>query len=94
LDLIVLFFLAREIGRLASRKGFKPATWRLYTVVAWIITEIIGLLVGFTIFEKNNLFSIGMTGIAFAITSYFIIKAQLNKFPDYIDDDINNIGNN
>jgi len=94
LDLIVLFFLAREIGRLASRKGLKPSTWRLYTVVAWIITEIIGLLVGFIIFDKDNLFSIGMIGITFAITSYFIIKAQLNKLPDYFDDDINNIGNN
>ena len=46
------------------------------------------------VFDKDNLFSIGMTGIAFAITSYFIIKAKLNKFPDYIDEDINNIGNN
>lgn len=94
MDLIVLFFLAREIGRLASRKGLKPGTWRLYTVLAWIITEIIGLLIGFMIFDKDNLFSIGMTGIAFAVTSYFIIKAQLNKFSDYVDDDIDNIGNN
>jgi len=46
------------------------------------------------IFDKDNLFSIGMTGIAFAVTSYFIIKAQLNKFSDYVDDDINNIGQN
>lgn len=94
MDLIILFFLAREIGRLASRKGLKPGTWRLYTVIGWIITEIIGLLIGFMIFDKDNLFSIGMTGIAFAITSYFIIKAKLVKLPDYIDDDINNIGNN
>ena len=94
MDLIVLFFLAREIGRLASRKGLKPGTWRLYTVAAWIVTEIIGLLVGLMIFEKDNLFSIGMIGIAFAITSYFIIKAKLNKLPDYVDDDIDNIGRN
>jgi len=93
LDLIILFFLAREIGRLAAKKGLKPGTWRLYTVVGWLITEIIGIFIGLMIFDKDNLFSIAMIGIAFAITSYFIIKAQLNKLPDYFDDDINNMGN-
>jgi hypothetical protein len=93
LDLIILFFLAREIGRLAFKKGLKSITWRIYTAVAWIISEIIGLMVGFLFFDKDNLFSIGMVGLTFAITSYFIIKAQLNKLPDY-EDDINNIGNN
>ena len=94
MDLIILFFLAREIGRLAKRKGLKTVTWRIYTAAAWIISEIIGLIVGFIFFEKDNLFSIGMIGIAFAITSYFIIKARLNKLPDYFDNDIDNIGNN
>ncbi|HEY5408545.1 MAG TPA: hypothetical protein VIJ92_15735 [Ginsengibacter sp.] len=93
MDLIILFFLAREIGRLAAKKGLKPGTWRLYTVVGWLITEIIGIFIGLMIFDKDNLFSIAMIGIAFAITSYFIIKAQLNKLPDYFDDDINNMGN-
>jgi hypothetical protein len=87
-----LFFLAREIGRLAKRKGLKTVTWRIYTVLAWIISELIGLMVGFIFFDKDNLFSIGMIGITFAITSYFIIKAQLNKLPDYFEDDIDNIG--
>ncbi len=93
MDLIILFFLAREIGRLALKKGLKSITWKIYTAVAWIISEIIGLMIGFLFFDKDNLFSIGMIGLTFALTSYFIIKAQLNKLPDY-DDDINRIGNN
>ncbi len=94
LEIIALIFLTKEIGRLAHDKGLKPGTWKIYTVVGWFILEIIGIIVGILIFGKDNLFSIVMVGLAFAITSYFIIKAYLNKLPDYFDDDINNIGNN
>jgi hypothetical protein len=45
------------------------------------------------IFGVNNVVSIILVGITFAITSFFIIKAQLNKLPDQtFDDDINNLG--
>ena len=94
LEIIALIFLTKEIGRLALDKGRKPGAWKIYTVVGWLILEIIGIIVGILIFDKDNLFSIVMVGLAFAITSYFIIKAYLNKLPDYFDDDINRIGGN
>jgi len=94
LEIIALIFLTKEIGQLAHSKGRKLGTWKIYTVVGWFILEILGIVVGIMIFGKDNLFSIVMVGLAFAITSYFIIKAYLNKLPDYFDDDINNIGNN
>ena len=94
LEIIALIFLTKEIGRIAHDKGLRPVTWKIYTVVGWIVSEIIGLIAGVMIFGKDNLFSIILVGLTFAITSYFIIKVQLNKLPDYFDDDINNIGNN
>ena len=94
LEVIALIFLTKEIGRIAHDKGLRPVTWKIYTVVGWILAEIIGVIIGYTIFGKDNLFSVILVGITFAITSYFIIKAQLNKLPDHFDDDINSIGNN
>jgi hypothetical protein len=94
LELIALIFLTREIGKLAEEKGLKPLTWKIYTIISWIVTEIIGIIVGVMLFGKDNLFSVVLVGLTFAITSYFIIKAQLNKLPDQnFDDDINNLGN-
>ena len=93
LEIIALIFLTREIGRLAEEKVLKPLTWKIYTIISWIITEIIGIIVGVMLFGKDNLFSVVLVGLTFAITSYFIIKAQLNKLPDQnFDDDINNLG--
>jgi hypothetical protein len=94
LEIIALIFLTREVGRIAHDKGLKPVTWKIYTVVGWILSEIIGVFVGVAIFGTDNIISVILVGIAFAVTSYFIIKAYLNKLPDYFDDDINNIGNN
>jgi len=93
LEIIALIFLTREIGKLAESKGLKPISWKIYTVIGWLISEMIGIFVGVMIFGTNNLVSVVLVGLAFAITSYFIIKAQLNKFPDRnIDDDINDLG--
>ncbi len=93
LEIIALIFLTREIGKLATKKGLKPITWKIYTVIAWIFSEIIGLVIGIMLFGMDNIVSVVLVGITFAITSYFIIKAQLNKLPDHtFDDDINNIG--
>jgi hypothetical protein len=93
LEIIALIFLTREIGKLAEKKGLKPITWKIYTVIGWLFSETIGILVGVMMFGMNNLVSVVLVGILFAITSYFIIKAQLNKLPDRdIDNDINNLG--
>ena len=95
LEIIVLIFLTKEIGKIANSKGVKASTWKIYTIFGWIISEIFGIIIGVMIFGKDNLFSIILVGLTFAITSYFIIKAQLNKLPDQgLDDDINNIGHN
>ncbi len=94
LEVIALIFLTREIGRIARDKGVRPATWKFYTVAGWFVSEIIGVIVGVMMFGTENLFSVILIGLTFAITSYFIIKAQLNKLPDHFDDDINSIGNN
>lgn len=94
LEIIILIFLAKEIGNLAARKGLKPGLWKFYLVIGWIIMELLGATVGVIIFGPGNIFSIFLVAVAFAISSYFYIKANLNKRPDAgLDDDISNIGN-
>ena len=92
-DIILLIFLTREIGKIAAAKGLKPTKWKLYTILAWFVFEIWGIMFALLFFEKENLFSIFMVGLMFAVTGYFWIKARLNKIPDNrFEDDINNLG--
>ena len=62
--------------------------------MGWIVSEIFGMIVGLMFFSKDNIISIILVGLAFAVSSYFFIKAQLTKLPGSgLDDDIDNIGN-
>lgn len=55
--------------------------------------ELVGAIVGVIIFGPDNRISVFLIAVAFAITSYFYIKANLNKRPDMgLDDDISKIG--
>ncbi|HEY8687761.1 MAG TPA: hypothetical protein VIM07_00890 [Chitinophagaceae bacterium] len=92
LEIIALIFLAKEIGKIAATKGLKSSTWKLYFVLAWIAGEFVGAIIGVLIFGTNNIISVELVAVAGAVTGYVILKANLKKKPDLLDDDINQIG--
>lgn len=93
MDIIILIFLAYEIGKLAKRKGLSVLKWRFNLVIAWIGSEILGLFFGIGFFGLDNVISWILLAIGFAGTSYILIKNYLIKLPDVIsDDDLNNFG--
>jgi hypothetical protein len=94
LEIIALIFLTRNIGTLAEQKGLKSGPWKLYTVLAWVGAEILGIVIGMAIFGSESIFPAVLLGIGCAVTSYFIIKNTLSNKPDMYEDEINEIGQN
>jgi hypothetical protein len=95
LEIIAIIYLSKNVGQLAYQKGLKVGWWKFYTIISWILFEIIGVVIGLLIFNRDNLVSIILVGYAAAITSFFILKAYLNKLPDHqFEDDIDQIGHN
>jgi hypothetical protein len=93
IEIIVLYFLCKEIGKIAVSKGLSSGKWKFNLVMAWIAGEVIGIIIGFILFGKENLFSCMLLALGCAGTLYFIIKNYLSKLLDVIsDDDLNNIG--
>ena len=82
LEIIALVFLTRKIGDLAERKGLKKGWWKFYTVICWFGGEIIGIVLSILILKTDDTFALLPLGYAFAIGSYFILKAVLSKKPD------------
>jgi len=94
LEIIALIFLTKNIGALAQKKGLKPGTWKLYTVLCWFGAEVIGVILGMVILGEEALLLAVLLGLGCAVASYFILKANLNKRPDAMEDEINRIGVN
>jgi hypothetical protein len=92
IDLIILFFLCRNIGNLAISKGLKPFQWKMITVFAWLFFEIVGLTFGIMIFgfSKDNMFGLLLFAVACAFGGYLLVKYILENKPD--PEDIDNIG--
>ncbi len=92
LEIIALVFLTKHIGKIAAAKGLKVTSWKLFTILAWVAGEFVGVIIGISIFGINNLFSVVLVGIMGALTGYLILKAALIKKPDIMQDDIDQIG--
>ncbi len=87
LEIIALIFLTKNIGRIAERKGLKPGTWKMYTVLCWIGAEFAGAIAGLMLFGQDALLPAIFIGVGCAIGSYFVLKANLEKRPDADDED-------
>lgn len=85
LEIIVLIFLTRNIGNLAERKGLKKGWWKFYTVIAWFGAEVLGSVVGILILRTEDYLPLLPFAWAFAIGSYFVLKAYLSRKPDVVD---------
>ena len=93
LEIIALIFLCKRNGDLATQKGLKPGIWKMYTVLAWIMAEFVGLGIGLSMFGKQNLLQVGMVGIFTAFGGYLLVKYILENKPDNtFEDEVKKIG--
>ena len=91
LEILLLISFTRKIATLATQKGQKPGTWKLYVVLAWFGTELTGGVIGYMIFGGGN-YMYMLPAYAFAIGSYFLLRYKLRQMPDTPDDWISQIG--
>lgn len=82
LEIIALIFLAGQIGKMAIRKGKKPGMWKLYTVLAWIGGEILGILISIMAFNSEDYLSMLPMALLGAVGGYLIVRAILSNMPD------------
>jgi len=83
IEILILFFLTKNIGVLATSKGVPPGRWKLYTVLGWIFFELVGFLISMAIVQ--NILANAFFGMACAFTGYLIPKYLLEKMPNKTD---------
>jgi hypothetical protein len=91
IEIIALIILCKRNGNLAIKKGLRSGTWKWFTVLAWIVAEIIGLMLAVALFGRENILGIMSLGLVSAFGGYLYIKFLLEKKPDSFDEEINRI---
>ena len=83
LDIFFLYFLCKQIGRLAVTKGLQPRIWKIFTISTWIGFEIIGFFVGIILFgfNKNDIFWLMVFVFFCGFGGYLFVRALLEKRP-------------
>ncbi|HMN32917.1 MAG: hypothetical protein IT215_05150 [Chitinophagaceae bacterium] len=85
LDIIAMVLLTMYNGRIAQKKGLNGGTWRLYTVVAWVVGEIIGTLVALLFFTPSDFINpkvslkVSLLVIPFAFAGFHFVNYLLEK---------------
>ncbi len=82
LDIVLLYFLTKNIGKIAITKGLPPTKWKWITVLLWLVFEMIGLMIGVILFGTANLYSLMAFGLVCAFGGYLTVKYILDNKPD------------
>ena len=97
MDMIVLIFLCWQIGKKAMVKGLKPWPWRLRLILMWLFFEFGGLYLGSLFFKldfynQDDRLRLAVIALVCGFGGYLLVKAALDKIPDVVDREIDNIG--
>lgn len=99
LEILALIFLCIQNGKLAVSKGQQRAPWIIYTILAWIGAEMMGIIMlggailGKGIFMQENLLGIMLLGLVSGFGGYLFIKYLLDKLPgSFNKEEIDRVG--
>lgn len=84
LEIILLIFLCKKIGVLAIEKGLNPRKWKFYTVVSWLVFEMVGCITGMALFgfNQNNLVELLSFSIVCAFGGFLLVRFRLENMPN------------
>ncbi|MCC7379646.1 MAG: hypothetical protein IT255_09820 [Chitinophagaceae bacterium] len=82
LEIVLLYFLAKNIGNLAIKKGLPPLKWKITMIATWILFEFTGMFLGISFFGTGNLIGLMAIGLASAFGGYLLIRYILEKKPN------------
>ncbi|HEX8545715.1 MAG TPA: hypothetical protein VF691_02070 [Cytophagaceae bacterium] len=80
-SIIALYFLTKQLGKIAESKGEIPSRWKMQAILAWLIGDMIGEMLVFQFFGLN-VFLLFLFGVGLGYVGYLIVKQRLESLPD------------
>ena len=86
LEIIALYFILKEVGKLAHEKGYSALRWKVNMVLAWIFGEFTGVFL-VQIFYPGQLWMMLVIGLSMAYLSYLLLRQYWLNLPDKHEED-------
>lgn len=92
IEIVVLFFLSRNLSRIAINKGESPVKWAIICILAWMAGESMALIVLVSVLgevpvtDYTNALLISLFGAGTGYLFYLFAKQALLKLPDLEED--------
>ena len=81
IELIAIYLTSKNMAEIAQEKGYSKGLWRLIAILAWIIFEFIGGVVGLIVFGEGG-FMFYITAIIGAFLGVFVVRKILDGKPN------------
>lgn len=81
IELIAIYLTSKNMAEIAQEKGYSKGLWRLIAILAWIIFEFIGTVVGLIVFGEGG-FMFYITAIIGAFLGVFVVRKILDGKPN------------
>lgn len=87
IDIILLIFLSRQIGEMATRRNLPPGRWKLKMIVYWLLCEIAGVFLFVFLYglPKDGLLQMMLFSLTCAFGGYLWVRKQLEQMPESTD---------
>ena len=87
IEILLVFFLCRNISKMAERKDQPKRTWIIKTIQYWLLAEILmGCILifgfGFDIEAEQDQIYMSIIGSLAGFLGYLLVKKQLEELPD------------
>lgn len=86
LEIIALYFILKEVGKIAEAKGHSPWQWKITMILAWFFAEFSGMLLVQALFPNQLIIMIAI-GLCMAYLSYLLLKQYWLSLPDINEED-------
>jgi len=82
IEIVVLYFLIRQLGRIAEQKGLPVINWKINGILAWVGGEFLGFFLILNLTNTQDLILSALFAIGMGYLSFLLLKQYLQSRPD------------
>jgi hypothetical protein len=82
IELLLVWWQAKRIGRIAAERGRKPLGYQAIAVLLWFAGELVGVLAGIGIFGSDSVPVTYLFALGCALVTVSILATIVGHLPD------------